>query len=111
MMGEANIANPIADGIVSKNASRIPRARIARNSSMFPTAALFDTSGSVTVTIAHPEIPSGHRIQRKQTVKPPTNCYASNNGTEIKIARCHGWRAEDMFRVEHAHHQRRKRHE
>src|SRR5947208_6238924 len=62
MMGDASIASPIADGIVSKNASRIPRARIARNSSMFPTAALFDTNGRVTVPIATPKIPNGNCI-------------------------------------------------
>ena len=63
-MGDASIASPIADGIVSKNASRIPRARIARNSSMFPTAALFDTNGRVTVPIATPKIPNGNCISR-----------------------------------------------
>ena len=58
------MASPIADGIVSKNARRIPRARIVRNSTVSPRAALFETSGSVTVPMATPKIPSGNCIRR-----------------------------------------------
>ena len=49
----------------SKNANRIPLARMLRNSSIFPTAALFETSGRVTVPMATPKIPSGNCIKRK----------------------------------------------
>src|SRR5437667_12336136 len=65
MIGEASIASPIADGMVSKKANRIPLARMLRNSSIFPTAALFETSGRVTVPMATPKIPSGNCIKRK----------------------------------------------
>src|SRR5205823_5673837 len=75
MIGDASMVSPIAEGMVSKKASRIPRARIARNSSIFPIAALFATSGSVTVPIATPKIPSGNCISRKailsQLTGPP----------------------------------------
>src|SRR6059058_6138259 len=65
MIGDASMVSPIAEGMVSKKASRIPRARIARNSSILPIAALFATSGSVTVPMATPKIPSGNCINRK----------------------------------------------
>ena len=64
MIGDASMARPIADGTVSKNARRIPRASVARNSAVFPSAALFDTSGNVTVPMATPKIPSGNCIRR-----------------------------------------------
>ena len=64
MIGSARTTNPTADGIVSKNAKRIPRARIERNSSILPTAALLETSGRVTVPIATPNTPSGSCIRR-----------------------------------------------
>ena len=64
MIGYASMASPIADGIVSNNASRIARASVARNSAMFPSAALRETSGSVTVPMATPKIPSGNCIRR-----------------------------------------------
>ena len=75
MIGDASMASPIADGIVSKNASRIPRARIARNSAVFPSAALFDTSGSVTVPIATPKIPSGNCIKRNAMLSQLTGPF------------------------------------
>src|SRR5438552_11526088 len=91
MIGDANIANPIADGMVSKNASLIPRARIARNSSTLPTAALFDTSGSVTVPIATPKIPR-QLHQPKCNVQPTyrTVAKAGRKSAVDKHVHLHG---------------------
>ena len=41
-------------------------------------------------------------------IEPPTERNAANDRPEIKKARSHGRRAENMLRVQHSHHQRRE---
>ena len=64
MIGRASSTSPIVLGIVSTKASRMPFARIERNSAVLPAAALRAITGSVTVPMATPKIPIGNCISR-----------------------------------------------
>ena len=81
MIGRASIISPMLAGTVSRKASRIPRASVDRKSSWLPSAMFFASSGSVTVPMATPKIPSGSCMRRNalfsHVTEPAARCVAN----------------------------------
>ena len=84
MIGSAKITRPIADGIVSSMTSRIACASAPRNSALLPSAALRETSGSVTVATATPKIPSGNCMRRNAMFSHVIGAIARSRRTAKK---------------------------